>query len=124
MKRCTHTEIILIALTLAFLALAVWAYGSGRGEGVSVERGGLVETVPRPTVSPSPSPLLPVDINKADAAELALLPGVGETLAGRIVEYRDENGPFAAAEDIMRVSGIGESTFAKLRDLITTGETP
>ena len=40
-------------------------------------------------------------------------------LAGRIVAYRTENGPFEAIEDIMDVSGIGESIFAQIRDLIT-----
>ena len=53
---------------------------------------------------------------------LDLLPGIGETLAGRIVAYREEHGPFAAPEEIMKVEGIGEGTYADLRDLITVGE--
>ena len=69
-----------------------------------------------------PSPEHPLDLNTADAAALDLLPGIGETLAGRIVAYREEHGPFAAPEEIMKVEGIGEGTYADLRDLITVGE--
>ena len=58
------------------------------------------------------------DINSASAAELDELPGVGEVLAQRIIEYREANGAFACAEDIMLVDGIGESLFAGLEDMI------
>lgn len=51
--------------------------------------------------------------------ELAQLPGIGEELARRIVEYRAENGPFEAVEEIMEVSGIGEGKFTALEDRIT-----
>jgi len=49
-----------------------------------------------------------VDINHAPADELAGLPGIGEELAKRIAEYRAENGPFSAPEDILNVPGIGQ----------------
>jgi competence protein ComEA len=61
-----------------------------------------------------------VNINTADVAALDLLPGIGPALAQRIIDYRQEHGPFARLEDIMEVSGIGPGTFEKLRDLITT----
>ena len=59
------------------------------------------------------------NINSADEAELTLLPGIGDTLAAAIVQYRQENGDFAAVEDIMNVSGIGEKRFENIRDYIT-----
>ena len=59
-----------------------------------------------------------VNINTANAEELCSLPGVGEATAAAIVEERDSNGPFASAEDIMRVQGIGEKKFAKMQDKI------
>ncbi|MBR2571112.1 MAG: helix-hairpin-helix domain-containing protein [Clostridia bacterium] len=49
-----------------------------------------------------------IDINLADADLLATLPGIGETLAERIVGLRDGNGPFQAPEDLLSVYGIGE----------------
>jgi competence protein ComEA len=51
--------------------------------------------------------------------ELDNLPGIGPTIAQRIIDYRTENGPFAAIEDILNVSGVGPSTFDQIKDLIT-----
>ena len=59
-----------------------------------------------------------MNINTASAAELQKLPGVGEILAGRIVEYRLENGGFAAAEDIMKVDGVGRGKFDAMKQHI------
>lgn len=59
-----------------------------------------------------------ININSATVHELDGLPGVGEATAQAIVDDRDANGAFATVEDLMRVSGIGEKKFEKLRDLI------
>ncbi len=59
-----------------------------------------------------------LDLNRATAAELEELPGVGPVLAGRIVAHRDEHGPFTEAVELRAVSGIGEATWASLRDLV------
>ena len=64
-----------------------------------------------------------VNINTADEATLQLLPRVGPAVAKRIVEYREENGKFAEASDLMQVRGIGEKTFELLEPYVaTTGE--
>jgi len=63
-----------------------------------------------------------VNLNVADAEELATLPGVGEVLAARIVAFREQYGPFARIEDLDAVSGIGPSLVARIRDLATVGE--
>lgn len=63
----------------------------------------------------------PLDLNSAAEEELALLPGIGETLAGRIAAYREEHGPFSAPEDLLLVEGIGEKTLAGFRDRVTVG---
>ncbi len=55
-----------------------------------------------------------VNINQASAEELQVIPGVGATLAERIVTYRSEHGPFAAPEELTAVRGIGEKSLAKL----------
>jgi competence protein ComEA len=59
-----------------------------------------------------------IDVNRARAADLELLPGVGPMLARRIVEQRDARGPFVAAEDLLRVRGIGPRTLERLRPLL------
>jgi competence protein ComEA len=55
-----------------------------------------------------------LDVNTATESELTQLPGVGPSLARRIVEYREANGPFTSVDDLQNVSGIGPSKFAKL----------
>lgn len=62
-----------------------------------------------------------VNINTADEAALQTLPGVGKTRAGAIISYREKNGGFRTAEDLMKVSGIGESTYETLKDFVTVG---
>lgn len=59
------------------------------------------------------------NINSATKIELMELPGIGESYAERIIEYRESNGPFGSINEIMNVSGIGESKFEKLKFLIT-----
>ena len=63
-----------------------------------------------------------VDLNTAEAEELATLPGIGEGLAKRIVAYRTEHGPFEGPEGLMEVSGIGEKKLEELRDYITVSD--
>lgn len=62
-----------------------------------------------------------ININTADKAQLTMLTGIGATRAQAIIAYREENGPFAAIEDIMNVQGIKEGTFAKIKDEIVVG---
>ena len=63
-----------------------------------------------------------VDINRAETWLFVALPGIGEVLAQRIVDYRSENGPFKRIEDLLQVKGIGEGTFAKIKDYITVSD--
>ena len=63
---------------------------------------------------------LKININTADTVALETLPGIGPTIAGRIIDYRQAYGPFETIEEIMDVSGIGPATFEKIQDLIST----
>jgi competence protein ComEA len=62
-----------------------------------------------------------VDINRAEPWLLKALPGIGDVLAQRIVDYRRQNGPFQSAADLTRVSGVGKDTYEKIAGLITVG---
>jgi competence ComEA-like helix-hairpin-helix protein len=65
-----------------------------------------------------------VNVNTADASQLALLPRVGPSVAQKIIDFRKENGPFKSAEDLMLVQGIGEKTFQLLKPYVAvSGET-
>ena len=60
----------------------------------------------------------PVDINEATAESLTSVPGIGKITAERIVEWRETNGPFRRIEDLIKVKGIGDKMFDKLRPYI------
>lgn len=61
----------------------------------------------------------PVNINTASAKELDALPGIGEVLAQRIIDYRNANGPFQSVDDLIKVKGIGEKTLEKIKPYAT-----
>ena len=61
----------------------------------------------------------PVNINTASKKELDALPGIGETLAQRIIDYRSANGPFSTVDDLTKVKGIGAKTLEKLKPYAT-----
>jgi competence protein ComEA len=63
-----------------------------------------------------------IDINRAEPWLLDALPGIGETLAQRIVDYRSQNGLFRTIEDLLKVSGIGSATLENIKDLITVSD--
>jgi len=60
-----------------------------------------------------------VNVNTASQKELESLPGVGEVIAQRIIEYREQNGPFYRPEQLLEVKGIGEKKLEAIKDLIT-----
>ena len=63
-----------------------------------------------------------INLNTATAEELAQLKGVGEKLAQRIIEYREQHGPFENIEDILQVKGLGEKFLEENSARITVGE--
>lgn len=63
-----------------------------------------------------------IDINSASMKELQTLPQIGAAVAQRIVDYREKHGKFSKIEEIMKVKGIGEKTFLKIKPLITVGQ--
>ena len=60
-----------------------------------------------------------ININTADEKELQKIKGVGPAIAGRIIEYRENNGVFKSVDEIKKVRGIGDKTFEKIKDYIT-----
>ena len=60
-----------------------------------------------------------ISLNKATKEELMTLPGIGESKAKEIINYREKNGPFKTIEDLKKVTGIGENIFAQIKENIT-----
>jgi len=77
-----------------------------------------VET-PSGLLTPEEIPSLLIDINTADGKTLESLPMIGPVKAERIIEYRENNGPFEEISEITRVPGIGPATFRAIKDRIT-----
>ena len=92
-------------VAIALLATVGWwiAHGGWRGQLIEIDR------------SEPSTARFEVDINTADWPELMQLPGVGDTLAHRIVESRRTAGPFIDNDDLRRVRGIGAKTFEHIR---------
>lgn len=65
-----------------------------------------------------------LDLNQAGVVDLVELPGIGQTIAERIVEYRTSNGPFATVEDLRNVKGVGPALFEKIREYVTVASSP
>ena len=93
------------------------------GDTTRINRAGLLrdgDQIYLPAAGAAPTPLRPslLRINQATQAELETLPGIGPTLAARILEWRATNGPFTNLESLDAVLGIGPSLLESLRDLI------
>lgn len=121
---------ILILLTVAFATFTLgFLLGSNRSRDavtVSVPRRMLTEpaqTQPpeTPETRQTEHVSFPLDLNRAGKEELMALPGIGEVLAQRILDYREENGSFEAAEQLLNVEGIGKNRLEEILDLITIG---
>ena len=111
--KAVRGELILLCLTAVFLGgLMMLAHRDAAAEQpVTVQ---TEENLP-----PEEIEVVQVDLNTAGMEELTTLPGIGEGLARRIINYRTEHGPFETAEELMAVSGIGEKKFEELREYIT-----
>lgn len=81
----------------------------------------VAPTATRNPVGPQTSASGPVNINTATVAELDALPGIGEVLSGRIVAYREANGPFRAIDQLAEIDGISAKLVERLRPLVTVG---
>ena len=65
-----------------------------------------------------------IDINRASVEELKDLPGIGDAIAARIVDFREKNGPFRRPEQLLLVPGISEKKFREIRPLIKADPSP
>ena len=109
------SEWILLGLTGLFLSVLLVLYFQDRTQ-LDTQSVVAETEVPQEEILPDLSPL---NLNTATQEELAQLPGIGEELARRIVEYREAHGAFESMEELMEVSGIGEGKFAGLEGRIT-----
>ncbi len=89
--------------------------------GITVAGAAWLRPVSDPAERTDPAVVHRVDINRADPVEMAVLPGIGDVLAGRIVEDRRVHGPFSGVDDLDRVHGIGPRIIERIRDHVSSG---
>lgn len=108
------------------LTIAIAALGASMIQGIWLSRllrqevGWNSQASGQPLKGESPGrdrPLIQIDLNRAQARELTLLPGVGPVLARRIVENRNRLGPFESVDALARVDGIGDKTIERIRPI-------
>lgn len=127
MKKQSLSLFLILTLLFAAFTLGVFIGRNQNHETVYLSHLPTCPThgVPLKPVSPNPSNVtavdFPIDINSAGLEELCALPGIGETLARRILDHREANGPFDRPEELMNVEGIGAGKLEGLLNYIVTG---
>lgn len=123
MKKIEH--LILMSITLIFIGLMIGVLIGRTGNNhpviVSKYQSTTSENVANDTAGNNKAEPGKMNINFASAEELALLPGIGETYAQRIVEYRKEYGPYLTIYDQEKVKGIGKKRIDTIAQYITVG---
>ena len=91
-------------------------YIPAEGEATPLPAIAPVKSERQPT--PTKTPLGKINLNTATIAELDVLPGIGPSIAQRIVDYRTQNGAFKKTEDLKKVRGIGDALYDQVKDLV------
>ena len=128
MRKPGISPLLLITIIFAVFSAGFFLGRNQNRNTVSVSLPGEFMTVPSVTTEPERAETeetrvisFPISINDADKESLMALPGIGEVLAQRILDYRDENGAFSAPEELLNVEGIGKKRLEEILDLITIG---
>ena len=117
-QKITKTEIFILALTAAFLGTVGLTYVRETAAAPGTDYTVTAQHAAMEPGEPEPESKVLVNINTAGAGELEALEGIGPALAQRIVEYREEHGPFRSVDELLEVKGIGEAKLEKFRDSV------
>lgn len=128
MRKQRISKLLIITLLFAAFTLGFFLGNQQNHPGITVSV--PEEYLEAPTAAPEPvsTPTeetigisFPISINEAEKEEFMALPGIGEVLAERILDYRRENGAFSSPEDLLNVEGIGKKRLEEILEFITIG---
>lgn len=116
----------LLLLTIIFTAFLIGVFCGRTSDhqflsGSASQNTGITYVTQQPPENTSAFTNGKLNINHAAVEDIMLLPGIGEVLAQRIVDYRNTNGPFTTINELMNVKGIGLSGLEKISSYITVG---
>lgn len=125
-QKISLLEGLVLTLTILFAVGTLWWFHASRPEaGVTlVETEGFAQMA-QPREEPEAPGMLEgevLDLNTATLSDFTRLPGIGETKAQAILDWRETHGPFRAVEDLLSVEGIGEKTLENLRPYVAVAE--
>ncbi len=113
---------VLLTATMVFTGLVVGIFIGRNSTGTLITLNPFSGNVPSDTAPvQKPTELGKVNINTANKSDLTLLPGIGNTKAKKIIEFREEFGNFTRIEDLIYVDGFSYTTIEELRPFITVG---
>ena len=121
---------VLVAITILFAAFTLGFFLGRNQKGNEITVSVPKELLTHPTAEPTFGTerneetigvSFPISLNQAGKEEFMALPGIGEVLAQRIVDYRQEHGHFSSAEELLHVEGIGKKRLEEILEFITLG---
>jgi len=123
MKKARIHPMVLITCVFASLLIGFFTGRNTNRTPVQIQEAAPPRIVAEETqaAETEPEPSWPININTATSEQLQTLPGIGPTYAQRIIDYREEHGPFRTVGELMNISGIGEKRLEAIWDLVTTG---
>ena len=128
MRKPRISLLLIITILFSTFTLGYFLGKNQNSSGITVSVPAELLTAPTETREPETFPTeetkaitFPISINTAEKEGFMALPGIGEVLAERILDYRQENGPFSSAEELLNVEGIGKKRLEEILDYITIG---
>lgn len=128
MRKPKLSVLLIITILFAVFTLGFFLGRTQNGGGITVSVPAKLQEVPKEETKAETVPLetveiiaFPIAINQAQKQEFMALPGIGEVLAQRILDYRQEVGRFSSVEELLNVEGIGEKRLEEILEFITVG---